>query len=96
MRKLGFDVPSCTEGKLVEAATYTCPHCNGIVVKEPKRTRERAYCYSCGENICDACGVKALSETEHKSFNKYLDEVERSAYREQQNNLSLRSINIRT
>lgn len=46
-----------------EAATYTCSHCERVVVIEPKRTRDRAYCSRCDHLICDGCGAaKAAGE----------------------------------
>lgn len=55
MANLGY--PTGAGKGLYESATYTCSHCNSIVVIEPKRTRERAFCRGCGQKICDACGV---------------------------------------
>lgn len=42
-----------------EFHTYTCTHCNGIVVMHPKRTRERYKCVGCNHHICDGCAAKA-------------------------------------
>jgi rubredoxin len=41
---------------LFEAPTYTCSHCQYVVVIEPARTREREWCRYCDHYICDACG----------------------------------------
>lgn len=43
------------EGKMLEAATLTCGHCQGTVIKNPNRKRERAYCAKCTDYICDKC-----------------------------------------
>jgi len=43
------------EGKVFESATYTCIHCCRIVVKELRRTRDRAVCLKCMAIICDEC-----------------------------------------
>jgi phage terminase large subunit GpA-like protein len=40
---------------MYESATYTCSHCNSIVVIEPKRTRDRGFCRKCSQRICDGC-----------------------------------------
>lgn len=45
------------EGKMFEAATLTCGHCNGTVVKNPKRTRERGHCKKCNDFVCDGCAA---------------------------------------
>lgn len=49
-------------GARVERATYTCGHCQRVVVLNPQRTRERAYCGKCDRRICDGCeAVRAAS-----------------------------------
>jgi hypothetical protein len=42
-------------GSLFEAPTYTCRHCQAVVVMNPGRTRERGYCRKCDGSICDNC-----------------------------------------
>ena len=42
---------------LFEAPTFTCQHCDAVVVINPKRNRERAWCKHCDHYLCDACGV---------------------------------------
>lgn len=39
-------------GKL-EAGSYTCVHCQVIVVKNPRRTRPREVCRKCMAVVCD-------------------------------------------
>jgi len=48
-------LPSGAGRGLFESATYTCSHCNAVVVMEPKRTRARGFCLGCGQQICDGC-----------------------------------------
>ena len=43
------------EGKLFEAATLTCGHCNGTVIKNPARQRARGHCMKCNNFVCDGC-----------------------------------------
>jgi hypothetical protein len=86
MTKIGLNGPSLSEGKLFESGIATCSHCNTVVILQPLRTRDRGHCQKCDAYICDnpAC---------HKDctpFNKVLDIAETRAYREQQNNLTLR------
>lgn len=61
-RRLGYDPQSVREGRLLETATYTCPHfpCGTIVILNPNRQRERAFCRSCNAYICDNCARRAL------------------------------------
>lgn len=49
-------------GKLLEAATVTCAHCQLTWVKNPQRTRPRAYCAHCNSYVCDnpVCRSKCL------------------------------------
>ena len=57
-RKSGYDPKHCGEGALFEAATLTCSHCGCSFVKNPLRTRERAYCQKCDHYICDGCDIQ--------------------------------------
>lgn len=69
---------------LFEAPTYTCSHCQVVVVLNPIRTRERAYCPKCDHNICDGCGAaRAANGGACKPFKQVLDEVEEAASRGQ-------------
>lgn len=52
----GF-APGSGQGKF-EAATYTCPYCEYVVVLNPKRTRARAYDKHTNHYICDGCDHK--------------------------------------
>ena len=54
-RRLGYDPQQVKEGALFEAATMGCSHCGTIVVMNPLRKRERAYCPQCNRYICDWC-----------------------------------------
>jgi hypothetical protein len=54
--RLGYDPSQVSEGKLFEAATLMCHHCQQVAIKNPLRTRERAFCLACGgAYICDLC-----------------------------------------
>lgn len=45
------------EGQMLETATLTCAHCNGTVVKNPKRSRPRGHCSKCDSFVCDGCAA---------------------------------------
>lgn len=45
------------EGTIFEAPTFTCGHCGGVVVMNPARRRERAFCSRCACTLCDGCGA---------------------------------------
>ena len=60
---------------LYESATYTCSHCNAIVVIEPKRTRERGFCRKCNSRVCDACETIRAKTFECKTMAETIEEV---------------------
>ena len=47
-------------GKLYESATFTCSHCQRVVVINPSRTRERGYCPKCDHYVCDECELRRV------------------------------------
>lgn len=64
-------------GAVVECPTYTCSHCNRVVIMNPDRVRERAFCGKCSHRICDQCeAVRVASGGECKPFVQLLDEAE--------------------
>lgn len=76
-KPLGIESPPIAgEGKMVEAATITCSHCNGVVVLNPLRTRPRAYCAKCDHYICDICHQRSQDpQYSHLPFEKVVDAV---------------------
>jgi len=52
-RNAGLDPKLTAEGKMLEAATLTCSHCNTVVIMNPERKRERGYCRKCDHYVCD-------------------------------------------
>lgn len=79
MLAMGYPVGA---GKgLYESATYTCSHCNAVVVMEPARTRERGFCRGCSQRICDTCvAIKAQTLT-CKTMAQVIDETMNAADR---------------
>lgn len=67
----GIDTPAVPEGRLFEAATYTCPHCHAIVIINKERTRPRNYCHRCDHYVCDnpMCNVTC------RPFNDVIEEI---------------------
>jgi hypothetical protein len=62
-------------GMTLEAPTLTCSHCQAIVVINPNRQRERAWCAKCDHYICDNCGAAMKTPGyEHKSFKEVIDD----------------------
>lgn len=67
----GFDAPVVPGGKLFESATMMCAHCNGMVILNPDRTRERGNCWKCDRYICDLCAATG----ECRPYMQYVDEM---------------------
>jgi len=67
---------------LFEAATYTCSHCQFVVVLEPKRTRPRAFCTGCGQRICDPCDAVRHQTLTCRPMEQIFDEVLESAIKQ--------------
>jgi hypothetical protein len=76
-RKMGYEPSLVSEGKLFEAATIQCVHCQQIAILNPLRTRERASCMACGgAYICDMCDdIRREPDYVHMPFRKIVDLV---------------------
>jgi hypothetical protein len=76
-RQMGYEPALVGEGKLFEAATLMCKHCQAVSIKNPLRTRERAFCMQCGgAYICDLCdGERRRPDYQHMPFQKIVDLV---------------------
>lgn len=59
---------------LFESPTYTCSHCQHVVVMNPQRTREREYCRKCDSYICDGCGYEKKQGKPCMTFVQFVDE----------------------
>lgn len=42
-------------GQTVEMDSWTCNHCNAVVLKNPARQRPREVCRQCMRVVCDRC-----------------------------------------
>lgn len=70
---------------MFEAPTFTCSHCNTVVVLNPMRNRDRAYCGKCDHYVCDGCGaIRAQDGGKCKTFNQIIEEVQENAARAEQ------------
>ena len=76
-RKMGYEPSLVSEGKLFEAATIQCVHCQQIAILNPLRMRERASCMACGgAYICDMCDdIRREPDYVHMPFRKIVDLV---------------------
>lgn len=62
--------PVVGKGQLFESATYSCVHCQRVVILNPLRTRPRSYCQKCDDYQCDDCSVLPC-----KPFAQVIDEI---------------------
>jgi hypothetical protein len=60
---------------LFETATYTCSHCQTVVIMNPARKRERGYCRGCDSYICDPCTEIRSKTFECKTARQIEDEI---------------------
>lgn len=75
--RMGLDPNTVKEGAVLEAATMRCAHCPSVYIKNPLRTRERGYCFSCAGFVCDACQVASkLPGYVHQSAQEVIDKVQ--------------------
>lgn len=49
------------QDSIFETSTFTCSHCETVVVMNPKRTRSRGYCSKCDHYVCDECEAKRFA-----------------------------------
>jgi len=74
---------------LFECATITCSHCQQVLIVNPLRNRERAYCPKCDHYICDRCGaLRALNGGQCKTFRQIIEETQEQAVRAEQAGVS--------
>jgi len=74
---------------MFESPTYTCSHCQVVVILNPLRTRERAYCAKCDHYICDRCGVAKAQTGECRTVKQLIDELQEQAVQAQQRGIIL-------
>jgi len=66
-----------------EMATTTCSHCQAIVIMNPLRTRERAYCPKCDHYVCDRCHAVRVATGECKTWNQRIEEAHEEVIRKE-------------
>lgn len=64
-----------------EAATITCAHCCRVMVRNPLRTRDRAWCSKCDRYICDWCGAAMAKSGECRDIERIVEELQSAAAR---------------
>lgn len=66
---------------LFEAPTYTCSHCQAVVIMNPDRKRERYHCRGCDHLICDNCAAARAAGAKCRTFKQIVDEAVEAAER---------------
>jgi hypothetical protein len=72
-------MPGLPEGSVFEAAVITCSHCQRSLIRNPERTRERAYCPGCDHYICDGCEVVRQATMQCQDIRRVFDRLQNEA-----------------
>lgn len=65
-------------GAFLERDTYSCAHCQTVVIKNPLRQRARNVCMKCMKVVCDNPGCA----TECRPFEQLIDTLQERAYKD--------------
>jgi len=57
-----------------ELPTFTCSHCQFVLIMNPLRTRERGYCPKCDHYVCDKCNGIRVMTGECRTFSQIVDD----------------------
>jgi hypothetical protein len=57
-----------------EFETFTCSHCQAVVVLNPARQRERYTCRGCDHLLCDRCGAARAAGAKCQTMKQMVDE----------------------
>jgi hypothetical protein len=79
LHALGVPMPLGAGQGLFEAPTITCSHCQTVLILNPLRTRERAYCAKCDHYICDGCGAALAQSGVCTPFRQVIETVQNQA-----------------
>lgn len=58
VKKNNIGGPIVGAGQTYESAILTCHGCQGDIIINPKRTRDRAYCMTHDAYLCDHCDAR--------------------------------------
>ena len=54
------------KGSMVEMDVLQCGHCTQLLLRNPWRNRERAWCMFCDSYLCDSCdGIRREPDYQH-------------------------------
>ncbi len=69
-------MPGVPGGTVLERATYTCAHCQVMIVKNPDRVRPRGWCEHCDKYVCDLCDGRECASAD-RMFDALQNALER-------------------
>jgi len=70
------NLPAGAGQGVFESPTFTCSHCQHVVVMNSARTRSRGYCRKCDHYICDGCeGKRVLSGGVCYTYKQFMDDL---------------------
>lgn len=72
-------LPEVPEGTVFEAAVLSCSHCQRSLIRNPARTRERAYCHGCDHYICDGCAAVRHDTLQCADIRRVFDRLQNEA-----------------
>lgn len=72
-------VGALPKSSVVRFSSYTCNHCNTVVMTNPMRTRPREWCSHCNRYICDRCGAVMAKTGECVPMAKIVAQAQRAA-----------------
>lgn len=76
------ELPPGVGSALIERDTFTCSHCQYVVIMNPDRIRPRMKCRGCSHLICDGCAAKRSAGDPCKTFSQLVDETLAQAERQ--------------
>ena len=72
--KIGRGTIPVGAGQTLKAATYKCPYCEWLIVRNPARERPRNYDPKTDRYICDNCSLRRKLGDELKPMSQVIDE----------------------
>lgn len=66
---------------LFEAPTFTCSHCNRVVLVNPRRSEPLCWCSGCDHYLCHRCNAVWVATRICKPFKAFLAELQEAVAR---------------
>lgn len=68
------EIPIANGQSYFESDTYTCSHCESVVILNLMRKRERYKCFKCNHHICDSCTAKMVTGEQCLPFKEKVEQ----------------------